>query len=73
MEYFAGEELGGWTVFWLRLGLGLTVGVGVGALFIEDYAWYEVAVTESVVSEGGAGFEWIVLTGSVTTGAFYAT
>ena len=50
---FVGEGLGGWLVFLLMLGLGLPVGVGLGALFVEDDAWLEVVVTEAVASAGG--------------------
>ena len=39
-------------LFWLILGLGLSVEVGVLTFFVDDDAWLEVSVAEVVASEG---------------------
>ena len=42
-------------LFWLILGLGLSVEVGVLTFFVDDDAWLEVSGAEVVASEGVAG------------------
>ena len=66
-EYFVGEGLDGWSIFWLRLGFGLPFEVGVGTLFVEDDACLEVKVVEALASTGDAWIYWIGLTGCVVT------
>ena len=71
--YSVGEGLYGWMVFWLILGLGLPVEVGVVTFFVDDYSWSEVAVAEVVASVSDDLIYWIGLTGGVATGVVAAT